>query len=146
MKTAQEKLIDQIKRHEGEVIKNGRHMPYKCPADKLTLGYGRNIEERGISSSEAEFMLLNDIQDLNHELRTAVVGWTALDDVRRAALVNMAYNLGMPRFKGFKKMLSALAVQDYRTAAAEMLDSKWAKQVGSRAQELAEQIKTGHFE
>lgn len=136
-------LIKQVKRHEGQNKKNGRHLPYKCPADKLTIGFGRNIEDRGISEAEADILLLNDLNDAAVELRKVITGWTELDDARRLALINMAYNLGVPRLLGFKKMLSALAKHDYNTAADEMLDSKWASQVGKRAQELAMQVRTG---
>lgn len=141
----QRKLIAQLKHHEGQVLKKGRHMPYKCPADMLTIGYGRNLEERGISTEEAEFLLINDIQDVTQELKTQIKPWHSLKAERQAVLINMAFNLGVPRLMGFKNMLAALAAKNYPLAAAEMLNSKWARQVGKRAQELANQMETGRF-
>lgn len=124
-----------IKKHEGLRLK-----PYKCSAGRVTVGYGRNLDDVGINLTEAEMMLENDIRRTTLELMT--FSWySSLDAVRRAALVDMLYNLGMPRFMGFKKMLAALDTGDYEETAVQMLDSKWATQVGSRATELAEMIR-----
>lgn len=124
-----------IKKHEGLRLK-----PYKCSAGRVTVGYGRNLDDVGINLTEAEMMLENDIRRTTLELMT--FSWySSLDAVRRAALVDMLYNLGMPRFMGFKKMLAALDAGDYEETAVQMLDSKWATQVGSRATELAEMIR-----
>lgn len=124
-----------IKKHEGLRLK-----PYKCSAGRVTVGYGRNLDDVGINLTEAEMMLENDIRRTTVEL-TKFSWYYSLNAVRRAALVDMLYNLGMPRFMGFKKMLAALDAGDYEETAVQMLDSKWATQVGSRATELAEMIR-----
>lgn len=124
-----------IKKHEGLRLK-----PYRCSTGKLTVGYGRNLDDAGINLAEAEMMLENDIRRTTLELMT--FSWySSLDAVRRAALVDMLYNLGLPSFMGFEKMLAALDVGDYVGAAVQMLDSKWATQVGSRATELADMVR-----
>ena len=124
-----------IKKHEGLRLK-----PYKCSAGRVTVGYGRNLDDVGINLTEAEMMLENDIRRTTVEL-TKFSWCYSLNAVRRAALVDMLYNLGMPRFMGFKKMLAALDAGDYEETAVQMLDSKWATQVGSRATELAEMVR-----
>lgn len=132
-------LIEMLKRHEGLRLK-----PYKCTADKLSIGYGRNLEDVGISEVEAMVMLRNDIEQCYEEL--SVFSWFEdLDQVRQEALINMLYNLGLPTFLQFKKTLKFVAEGKYSQAAAEMLDSKWATQVGDRANELAYMMETGDY-
>ena len=126
-----------IKKHEGLRLK-----PYKCTAGKLTIGYGRNLEDNGISRYEADQMLFSDIQKCYTEL-VKLPFWNQLNEARKAVLLDMCYNLGITRMKTFKKMLAALEVGAYNRAAKEMLDSKWAFQVKTRATELAEIMKTG---
>lgn len=133
------KLIEQLKRHEGF-----RAMPYKCTAGKTTIGYGRNLDDVGISEVEAELMLVNDVVSVIAKLTDLPI-YNALDDVRRGAIVNMAFNIGFAGVMKFAKMWNCLALKDYHGAAAEMLNSKWAAQVGERAQELAEQMRTGKY-
>ena len=126
-----------IKKHEGLRLK-----PYRCTAGKLTVGYGRNLEDNGISKAEAELLLKNDIQNCYRQC-IGLSCWEKLNEPRRAALLDMCFNLGFTRLKTFKKMLAALAQGYYERAAYEMLNSKWATQVGARAAELAEIMKSG---
>ena len=126
-----------IKKHEGLRLK-----PYKCTAGKLTIGYGRNLEDNGISAYEADVLLNDDIQNCYAQC-IKFPFWNKLNEVRQAVLLDMCYNLGFARLNGFKKMLKALGRLDYKTAAKEMLDSKWARDVKSRATELAELMKYG---
>ena len=58
-------------------------------------------------------------------------------------MADLAFNMGLPRFHGFVKMLSALQRSDYHAAADELLDSKYAKQVVERSNRVAEMIRTG---
>ena len=55
----------------------------------------------------------------------------------------MVFNLGLSRFLNFKKFIDAMEQKDYETAGKEMLDSKWAKQVGDRAKRLKQMIVEG---
>lgn len=126
-----------IKKHEGLKLK-----PYKCPAGKMTIGYGRNLEDNGISEYEAEVLLHDDIQTCYAQC-IKLACWNKLSEVRQAVLLDMCYNLGITRLKQFKKMLAALEVGAYNRAAAEMLDSAWARQVKTRATELAELMSKG---
>lgn len=131
------KVAELIKKHEGLRLK-----PYKCTAGKLTIGYGRNIEDNGISQTEAEQMLYNDIQNCYFAC-SKFPFWNKINEARQAVLLDMCFNLGISRLKQFKKMLAALDRADYTSAALEMLESNWAKQVKSRATELSEIMKKG---
>lgn len=140
-------LLNQLRRHEGLRLK-----PYHCSENFLSLGYGRNLETNGISEAEAEFMLTNDLIACENELKDE--GWyNQLDETRRAVVLNMAFNLGKPKLMQFKKFIGALSDDDYETASKEMItgsdgvsESKWASQVGKRAYELAEQMRTGQWQ
>lgn len=131
-----------IKEDEGSVVKNGRHMVYKDSKGILTLGYGRNIEERGISEAEAELMLRNDIEQAMRDA-ARFTDLEQLSEARRGVIINMAFNLGLTRLNGFKKLKAALIAKDYQEAALQMLDSKWASDVGRRANRLAETMRKG---
>ena len=126
-----------IKKHEGL-----RFKPYKDTVGKLTIGYGRNLDDNGITLAEAEQMLSNDIQNCYAEC-LKLPCWNKLNEARQAVLLDMCFNLGITRMKTFKKMLAALEVGAYNRAAKEMLDSKWAFQVKSRATELADIMSKG---
>jgi lysozyme len=133
------RLIAMLQRHEGLRLK-----PYKCTAGKLSIGYGRNLDDMGISEVEAMVMLRNDIEQCYQELE--MFSWFEdLDQVRQEALVDMLFNLGLPTFLEFKKTLKFVAEGKYSQAAEEMLRSKWADQVGDRAKELAYMVDTGCY-
>ena len=132
-------LIDQLKRHEGY-----RSKPYTCSAGKLTIGYGRNLDDVGISDEEAEVMLESDVL-IAQQAANTLDYYETLDSVRQDVIVNMIFNMGMTRFLGFKNMNAALYVKDYNLASTEMLSSKWAVQVGDRSRELSAQMKNGEY-
>lgn len=124
-----------IKENEGL-----RLQVYRCTADKQTIGYGRNLEDKGINKIEAEFMLRNDIDEIDMQLsQNGLLG--LLDPAREAVLYDMAYQMGITGLLKFKNMLSALKSGDYITAAHELLDSKYAKQTPSRAERNADIIR-----
>lgn len=134
------KLKEQLRRHEGL-----RLHPYECSAGKITIGYGRNLDDVGISLSEAEGLLDADITNAIKELNKAFSWFGALDEVRQDVLINMCFNIGLPRLKKFKKTLAAIERGYFDVASREMMDSKWAVQVGSRAKELSLQMRTGRY-
>ena len=133
-------LIEQLKRHEGLKLK-----PYKCTADKLTIGVGRNLEDVGISEEEAEMLLQNDIQRATVQIQ-AEFPWTEqLDEVRFAALINFTFNVGIGTVGKFVNAMALLRDGSYDMAADEFLNSRWAKQVGQRAVDVTDQIRTGEW-
>ena len=135
------RLIDRIKTalREDEGL---RLKPYRCTANKLTIGYGRNLEDKGISEGEAYHLLTHDCIDAMNEA-DAFSWYRELSDIRKAVVVNMIFNLGINRFKGFKRMIAHIEQGAYDRASVEMLDSRWAEQVGSRSERLAEEMRNG---
>jgi len=138
-----EALMNRIKaqlvRHEGLRLK-----PYRCTAGKLTIGIGRNLDDRGISQIEAYAMLERDIQDCEQWLIDEIPEiYNKLDEVRQSVLLNMCFNLGIKGLLEFKNTLSLIGAGDWERAANNMLASRWAKQVGLRAIELSELMRKG---
>ena len=131
-------LIRQLRLHEGE-----RLQPYRCTAGKLTIGIGRNLDDRGITREESAMLLSNDIRLAETQLVRALPWVAQLDDVRQRVLLDMAFNLGVPGLLQFKRTLGAIEAGQYEKAAAMMLDSKWSKQVGTRAERLSRMMFTG---
>ena len=131
-------LKDQLLRDEELRLK-----PYTDSVGKLTIGVGRNLTDKGISFQEAQLLLVNDIGAALSELQSALP-WTAtLDDVRKGAMLNMTFNLGIGGLLEFHDFLARMQRGDFSGAAGAMLDSLWARQVGARATRLSIQIQTG---
>lgn len=148
MKQPMDNLIAMLRRHEGEVVTNGRHVAYKCPEGYWTIGIGRNIDPEngiGLSDEEVEFMLENDILRVMQELASEYPWFSDLDDVRKDAMIDIAFNLGATRLRGFRRALAAMEAGNYKEAATEFLDSRWARQVGGRALELTDMIASGEY-
>lgn len=118
--------------------------PYWDTAEppKLTIGIGRNLDDVGISDQEAEMLLESDITHLlvNADIQDIIAGH---DQIRQSVILNMAFNLGVRGLLQFQAMIAAFMVKDYVTAALEMLDSRWAEQVGHRSTRLASMMKSG---
>ena len=112
-----------------------------------TIGVGRNISDSGIGLSEEEidYLLLNDIKRIIEELDSAFDWFTSLDKVRQEAMINLCFNLGLTRLRGFVNALEAMSQANYKQASLEFLDSRWARQVGHRAKEVAYMIETGDY-
>jgi lysozyme len=67
----------------------------------------------------------------------------SLNNTRRGVLINMLFNMGLPKVMKFKKMLAAISDSAWNRASAEMLNSKWARQVGKRSTYLAGLMRKG---
>ena len=121
-----------------------RLKPYRDTAGKLTIGVGRNLDDVGISVDEAYYLLANDVKRAEREARE-IFGeiWDELDEVRQAVILDMLFNLGKPRFLTFRKFIAAVKAGDWQKAHDEMLNSRWARQVKSRAERLASMMLTG---
>lgn len=157
------KLVAELTRDEGLRLKT-----YRCTAAKLTIGIGRNLDDVGISGSEArlfgcdtpaqalahvkrhgvtklqaESLFANDIVGCERDLDRRLPWWRSLDDVRQRVLLNMCFNLGINRLLGFKNTLRMIQRREFEDAAAGMLASLWARQVGTRALRLSAMMRTG---
>ena len=143
-----ENLIEMLKRHEGEVVTNGRHLIYKCSAGHWTIGIGRNVDINGglgLSDEEVDFLLEKDIERVIKELSYEFGWFSDLDDVRRDAMIDISFNLGATILRKFVLALDAMERADYQTASKELLDSDWSRQVKGRSIELASMIATGEY-
>ena len=161
MKYDKDLLMEKLVAHEGM-----RLDVYQDTLGINPIGIGRNLDDRGITKDELDWMdypsieyvysdgiteadaiylAQNDVQIVEEELLRAHPCVKDLDAVRQLVLVDMAFNLGVPRLCKFKKMWAAIEAEDFPTAAKEMLDSRWANQVKSRATKLAHAMHHGEF-
>lgn len=131
-------LMQELVRDEGVRLK-----PYRCTAGKLTIGVGRNIDDRGITNAEAMYLLNNDMAICESELTAVLPSWRELSDTRQRVLLNMVFNLGRDRLSKFSKFIGCLKMNDFEGAAKEMMDSAWATQVGQRAVRLRDMMLRG---
>lgn len=133
-----EEMKKELIRDEGLKLK-----PYRCPAGKLTIGVGRNLEDTGITEVEAEMLLAYDIERFGYQLDRVIPWWRALNEVRQRVLLNMAFNMGTAKLMEFTITLANVQAGRWKEAAAGMRSSKWARQVGARAERLAKMMETG---
>ena len=159
MKYDRETLVKKIAEHEGIVLE-----PYNDSLGISTIGIGRNLEGRGIddyelmhmnktleeivsdglTEEEAYYLCMNDIAIVEKELLERKPIVNQLDQVRQMCLVDMGFNMGVPRLMKFVKMWGAIEVGDFYEASEQMLDSRWAKQVGKRSEHLAQMMRAGY--
>ena len=137
-------LLDMLMKHEGVETH-----AYQCSANKTTVGVGRNIDKNGgigLSQKEIAFLLQNDVDRVEQELVKSIPWVEHVEWQRMDALVNICFNLGLPRFLKFKKALAAAEDQNWELCADEFMDSSWSMQVGQRAVELTTLLRTGEYE
>jgi lysozyme len=138
-----QKLLDMLKRHEGVM-----YYVYDDHLGYATIGVGRCVEKNvglGLSHDEVEYLLQNDVKRCIEELDSNFPWYRNLCEARRDAMINLCFNLGLPRLKKFVKALAAMEAGNYEEAAVEFLDSRWAKQVGTRALEVTHMIRSGEY-
>lgn len=139
-----EQITKQLRRDEG-VEKSA----YQDSLGYWTIGVGRLIDKRKggrLRDNEIDFLLSNDIDEVEEALGARISFYKSLDEARRGVLLNMAFNLGVEGLLAFKNTLSLVGAGKYKEASVEMLKSKWAKQVGNRAIRLSKQMETGKWQ
>jgi len=132
-----DKLKKQLIRHEGLELK-----PYKDSVGKLTIGVGRNLEDRGVTKEEAMYLLENDIAIVLDAAVRLFPRFSAYPESKRLVIADMLFNLGESSFRGFVEMIEAIKQEDWDRAALEMVNSKWFKQVGNRGIDLFNLMKS----
>ena len=148
-----QKLINLISDHEGlklKVYDDATGQELKA-GDILighpTIGVGRNVAKDGlgISQEEAEFMLMNDIERVEEEIKNFPI--EHLNEVRTAIIIDMAFNMGITRFNPtmWKKTFQAIVDEDWQKAKIEMLDSNWARQTKRRSAKLSQMMLLGNW-
>ena len=152
---SKDEITQRLVLHEGCVLK-----PYRCTEGYLTIGVGRNLETNpltveekrvcgdymhGITKNAAFYLLRNDIDRVLEDCTKKIPFWTNLDDDRKYALLDMSFQLGIKGVLKFKRMLGAMGVGNWKEAAEQCLDSKYAQQTPNRAKRIARTIETGRF-
>jgi lysozyme len=132
-------LVARLNRTEGR-----RSKPYLDTVGKITIGVGHNLTAKGLPDSLIDALLNIDLADANSGAEKLSV-YDKLDAIRQTVLVDMVFNMGLEDVQKFVNTLSAINRRDYESAATNMLNSAWAKEVGSRAVELAEIMRTGQI-
>lgn len=139
-----DKIIELLRRHEGV-----KAHAYRCTANKITVGVGRNIDPEGglgLSDDEIDYLLTNDINRVIVELGQAFEWFSALDEVRRDAMINLCFQLGLPTLLKFRNFLAEMSEGNYELASPHLLDSLYARQTPARANEIAEMIVSGKYQ
>lgn len=121
-------LKAQLRAHEG-----WKNKPYRDTVGKLTIGCGRCLDDVGLRDREIDYLLEQDILVAAEGLDRIFPRWRSLTATRQRVMLDMEFNMGPTRLAGFKNMLNCITVGDYAGAQTEMLNSKWAQQVGQRA-------------
>jgi lysozyme len=141
-----------IKRHEGL-----RLCKYVCPTGHMTIGYGWNLDANKlppdiasclrmtgkITEEMAELLLDISIDAVFRQCRAIYKDFDKFSDNRKDALVDFVFNVGVAGALKFRKMREAIERGDWDTAADEMIDSLWYRQVNSRAKEIVKMIRNG---
>jgi lysozyme len=122
-----------------------RQFPYFDSLGILTAGVGRNLKAVGLRDTEIDLMLTNDIMEAVTTCKRLFPNFELLDEVRKTALLDMAFNLGYTRMSGFANTIGFINRGDFTQAASNMLVSRWATQVGKRANRLAEMMHSGKY-
>jgi lysozyme len=160
MKYNMTELLDQLVLHEGLEL-----LPYKDSLGIDTIGIGRNLEHRGLDEEElthlgkdisdicewgitkeqAYYLAERDIKIVEKEVCEAHPCVLELDEIRQRVIIDMAFNMGVPRLNKFKKMWKAIEEENFEESKIQMLDSRWASQVGNRAVRLSNAMETGEW-
>lgn len=134
------KLLASLRLHEG-----WRDKAYQDTEGIWTIGYGTNLQELRINKDLGE-RWLRDQAEIAYKAAKRFPEFELLNSARQNVFVEMVYNMGPSRVAGFKNMLAAIRDGDWEEAAIQMLDSKWARQVGNRAKTLAALMEEGNYE
>ena len=131
--------MDQVKemllKHEGL-----RLYPYHCSEDKLTIGIGRNIQDRGITEDEAKYLLANDINEVTEQLDKVWAAWRTFPVKAQYVCIDMAFQLGVEGFMKFRQSRQLMEEGMWTEASEEILRSKWARQTPNRANYNSRQL------
>lgn len=131
------KIKSLLIKHEGF-----RAKPYRCTAGKLTIGMGRNLDDKGITHAEADYMLINDITECVTDLEKIFTDFDELPENVQLVMTDMRFNLGATGFRSFKNMITAVKNRDWKAVVKSMKASNWYNQVGNRSKKLVKMIES----
>ena len=121
--------------------------PKKCPAGKLTVMFGRNLDDNPFTVEEGEYCLARELEKIEEKMHGlfGLAGWVIMGEARNAALLSIAYQCGWSGFLGFKDMIAAAKAHDWLTAAIACMDSAAAEQCPDRYERNATVLRTGEW-
>lgn len=144
--------VEYIKRCEGSVKRGDAHIPYRCPAGALTIGYGHNLDAKGISERAAEYLLREDLLEVEAAAKRCVKTYSTLEQPRKMVICSMIFQMGEGGFSKFSRTIQEIERGNYNIAARNMLESKWARDLKqwakgkrTRAEREAEMMRTGEW-
>jgi len=129
-------LIERLKVNEGF-----RSSVYQCSLGFDTIGYGFAIKDLELTEKEAEHLLTNRVSQKHLHLLDNLDWYSDMPPEVQGVVLEMVYQLGFSGFKKFKKAISNMIDKNWKDAATEMLDSRWAKQTPNRANQLADIVR-----
>lgn len=149
--------IQRLMVNEGCVLKS-----YKDSVGKLTIGIGRNLDDnplteeelcyvghncrtKFISNDQAAYLCRNDLKKVRADLDRELPWWRDLNYDRQYVMIDLCFNMGIKTLLTFKRTLESIATGNYELAGKQLLQSKYAKQVGIRAKRNAYALKTGQW-
>lgn len=149
--------IQRLAVNEGVVLK-----PYRCPAGKLTIGIGRNLDgnplskeelehighdcrTQGITKEQAFYLCRNDLKKVKKDLDKELPWWRNLNNDRQFVMIDLCFNMGISKLLKFQKTLDSIAGGWYIRAGDQLMQSLYAKQVGKRAERNANCLRTGVY-
>ena len=138
MPDVNERIMRSLIHHEDKT-----NFPYFDTKNKITIGIGYNLSDRGLDDQWIYSQCQQDINFFYSQLST-FPWFHDLNDDRKIVLVDMCF-MGWKKFLEFKKLIAALEQHDYVTAANEMLNSEWSKEVKTRAIDLSQGMLTGVY-
>lgn len=118
-----------------------RLKPYKCTAGKLTIGYGHNLDDLGISQRVADLLLEEDAE-IADTACYKIFGeqYENWSENRRLGWLNLAFNLGHGRLLQFRNTIRAARIEDWQEVEKGLRASLWFKQVGTRAERVIKMV------
>lgn len=132
-----------------ELEEGWREKPYRCSEGYPTVGYGFKLGSKECTLPEftlpktaGDAWLMHNLNELTDHL-SKYQWYNKLNDARKAIILSMAYQMGVSGVLKFKNMIKSIEQDDYRNAALEMLDSRWAKQTPQRADRHQLQMQSG---
>lgn len=136
---------DQRVRRLTELHEGRRRYAYRDTVGKITIGIGRNLDDVGLSDEEIDYLYANDHRRVRADLDRALPWWRREDGVRRAALADLCFNLGIVKLLRFRATLRHWRAGEYDAAARHLQDSLWYRQVKTRGVRIVRMVRTGEW-
>ena len=126
---------------ELEMDEGYKKAPYRDTVGKITIGVGRNLTDNGLSDSEIDFMLENDIENCYKQLQQKYPWFLSLPEPQQRVMINLCFNMGLNRLAQFGTFLGFMSRREFAQAAADLETTAWYEQVGERGPRMVERLK-----